>query len=1152
MKKFLLILLTAILLSGSICAAEDKSFVDKMVYETLLFEEDSADEFLAEKREINRLCTVESESEVVEGFHTLNVKLQELNAKEVARYGDNYTDWDAAFAEGKLLACNAEIILTQNLLQQLVGHTGDDLKKILRDKTTWENFRAAADQLNANANVPLELDFRMDKKIVDLCKDTLGDNDPVTLRHTINLIHDYSLMGDSKTALTMAKKLFPKVEKTFGNDSIEALAVLSLIANDCKVLGNYKAAEETLLKAIAINKKIHGAESSPELLANLVALAELKKIASSADKQLLTDLDNAAKDLPAEILNKSGYSRVKVSLRPLHTTERLIDLNETIANENALMKTFRRDDYLKCVDMLFLQAESSKLLGLYEAALTYDLVAMADCKMNLGSYHHKTLQAMCNLSDDYLTLNQTDDALALAQAALNTAQKIYGNDHPCTIYATHSLTNVCRKLNRHAEALALDKKAYADCKKIFLQNSDAESFEAMTALADIADDCLGMKDYPAAKKYCVDFIVKYNRANAYAPKAMAVLKNLTALYNADGDYDKTVKLYDFLREQDNSYSLESLPVDGLLAGQIGNVLGNALAEVGKPNEADYVFLQEIVKFERVRLINISAATENKLEWFAQTVPYYKNTAAFFISEGENIDALRAVELCKGRTLADQYRDLLATYKSGLSSAEIQTLNEYRDKISAYKDNFRREFEHGSDALKFNLRMAQITLVHDYDSYVKQLTEKYPRYDEMLDSGRINSGVRSDLFFTVENLKTLVPPNHCYISFAVAEKQVLALVADDTGTVKSFVIAVDDNFADNCRAYHELFEIESFGYSKFLWQLPDGNYKVTGNRERPTADARFINSKGEFKTARQKLSAQIGETLLEPLAGSIAAKTWIISPDAELNTIPFETLTFNGEMIIKSKNLSYVPSLAVLQLMRDAGEKNSRLAERKELFAMGNAVYEVQGDGNLRGTSEISRMHEPLINLPGTAKEIEKVSSHFQKNLQAVMTGRNASERNLKQLDTSGALGQYKRILFAAHGLFIPEKPELSSIVLSQGLDDADFDGYVTVGEWLGYNLNSDLIYLSACESGRGDYQAGEGIIGIPYALTVAGNKDTVMSLWPVRDESTAEFSAAVFEKLSRGQSEIQALNETKREFLSSDDADLNDPAVWAAFVLYGI
>ena len=77
-------------------------------------------------------------------------------------------------------------------------------------------------------------------------------------------------------------------------------------------------------------------------------------------------------------------------------------------------------------------------------------------------------------------------------------------------------------------------------------------------------------------------------------------------------------------------------------------------------------------------------------------------------------------------------------------------------------------------------------------------------------------------------------------------------------------------------------------------------------------------------------------------------------------------------------------------------------------------------------------------------------------------------------------------------------------------------------------------------------------MGIPYALTLAGNKDTVMSLWKVDDEATAEFTSAFFEKLKNGQTEVDALNETKREFLKKNNSKYSSPSVWSAFLLYGI
>lgn len=188
------------------------------------------------------------------------------------------------------------------------------------------------------------------------------------------------------------------------------------------------------------------------------------------------------------------------------------------------------------------------------------------------------------------------------------------------------------------------------------------------------------------------------------------------------------------------------------------------------------------------------------------------------------------------------------------------------------------------------------------------------------------------------------------------------------------------------------------------------------------------------------------------------------------------------------------------------------------------------------------------NLDGTEEELNRVSKLF--GTKKIFRKKSATESKLKTSSRRDEISNYKYLLFATHGIFIPYAPEYSSIVLSQGVD-AKEDGYVTIGEWMGLNLNSDLVFLSACESGLGEYQAGEGIIGIPYALTIAGNKNTVMSLWKVYDVATAEFVSTFFKKIREGKSSFIALNETKREFLKSENPLYKNPAVWSAFLLYG-
>jgi CHAT domain-containing protein len=122
-------------------------------------------------------------------------------------------------------------------------------------------------------------------------------------------------------------------------------------------------------------------------------------------------------------------------------------------------------------------------------------------------------------------------------------------------------------------------------------------------------------------------------------------------------------------------------------------------------------------------------------------------------------------------------------------------------------------------------------------------------------------------------------------------------------------------------------------------------------------------------------------------------------------------------------------------------------------------------------------------------------------------------------------------------------------VLSQQNIKAGTYRYITAAEWPAYNLRSDVTVLSACETGLGKTISGEGVMGLPFALLVAGSVNTVLSLWPVADEATAEFMQRYFAKLKAGQTPAQALTNTKREF--AKDARFGNPVYWAPFVLVG-
>ena len=150
-------------------------------------------------------------------------------------------------------------------------------------------------------------------------------------------------------------------------------------------------------------------------------------------------------------------------------------------------------------------------------------------------------------------------------------------------------------------------------------------------------------------------------------------------------------------------------------------------------------------------------------------------------------------------------------------------------------------------------------------------------------------------------------------------------------------------------------------------------------------------------------------------------------------------------------------------------------------------------------------------LPTSAAEIRQVAAHFRNAGEVtVRSFGEATEARLMEDDRRGTLARHRYVLLSAHGFLSTEAPSLSAVVLGQRDVTPEADGYVTAAEWTSYTLRSDLIVISACETGVGQVIEGEGVAGLPYALFVAGNRNALLTLWPVADRSTALFVSRFF------------------------------------------
>jgi CHAT domain-containing protein len=186
-------------------------------------------------------------------------------------------------------------------------------------------------------------------------------------------------------------------------------------------------------------------------------------------------------------------------------------------------------------------------------------------------------------------------------------------------------------------------------------------------------------------------------------------------------------------------------------------------------------------------------------------------------------------------------------------------------------------------------------------------------------------------------------------------------------------------------------------------------------------------------------------------------------------------------------------------------------------------------------------------LPASGAEVKIIAARMGPSA-AALTGEHASEANVYKLADDGGLARFRVLHFSTHGFLSDDEPGLSAIVLSQVNRAPGTDGYLTVAEIAPLELRSDLVVVSACDSGAGRLQRGEGLLGLSYALFQAGTVSSIVSLWPIPDKASADFMVRFYEEWTPGTSPAAALAQTKRWALQKGlPAHMVD-----AFVYFGI
>lgn len=161
----------------------------------------------------------------------------------------------------------------------------------------------------------------------------------------------------------------------------------------------------------------------------------------------------------------------------------------------------------------------------------------------------------------------------------------------------------------------------------------------------------------------------------------------------------------------------------------------------------------------------------------------------------------------------------------------------------------------------------------------------------------------------------------------------------------------------------------------------------------------------------------------------------------------------------------------------------------------------------------------------------------------------ATEQNFRQFASDAHI-----LHLSMHAYADEKKIDDSGLVFYNFQPSGDIDvsdGFLSISDLHAMKLGAELVVLSACETGYGYLERGEGVASIGRAFRNAGCPTVAVSLWKANDQATAQIMGNFFNDLSKGEMKDRALQQAKLNYLASADKNTSHPYFWSAFIING-
>ena len=352
-------------------------------------------------------------------------------------------------------------------------------------------------------------------------------------------------------------------------------------------------------------------------------------------------------------------------------------------------------------------------------------------------------------------------------------------------------------------------------------------------------------------------------------------------------------------------------------------------------------------------------------------------------------------------------------------------------------------------------------------------------------------------------------------------------------------------------------IEYVVFDSVLYTISISKAKITFNMQQADSLTYYVNEfyqsiasltvnkiSNEVITRYLKYAYKLYSILLQPIEDKTGSNKLIIITDGELGYIPFDALTMKPVNLLDRLSFKELPYLINKYSVTYANSATIlfNLVNVKEETVENNFVgFAPFSENNILRNTIINDDTVMLDFLPGTITELANINKHISGD---IIKGKNATKEKF-----ISCASNYKVLHIATHGIINNLHPLESCLIFYPANDSSE--NKLTTSELFNLNIKSEMAVLSACNTGYGKINRGEGIMSLSRGFSYAGVPGIAMSLWNVNDNSTAIIMDKFYHYLSNGVSRGEALRLAKLDYISTSNNLFANPYYWGGFIYIG-